>query len=154
MPEVIDHQPIPDGFTVGVLTCCRDTPDDPWQDQAWEVTGIVAGEQAGGDEATSRLVHETSDTRTYLSGGFRLELFADDAESYYHNLMADQPAAFVLCDRGEDGALLPRQVTLSYGEGTSYMEMEEAVYAVPLPPELYRWLERFVLEHYVPDSGT
>ena len=29
------------------------------------------------------------------------------------------------------------------------MEMDEGVYSVPLPPELYRFVEHFVLEHYV-----
>jgi hypothetical protein len=26
------------------------------------------------------------------------------------------------------------------------------VYAVPMPPELYRWCELFVLNHYVPEQ--
>jgi hypothetical protein len=30
------------------------------------------------------------------------------------------------------------------------METEELVESVDMPAELYRWAERFVLEHYVP----
>jgi hypothetical protein len=32
------------------------------------------------------------------------------------------------------------------------METDEIVETVAMPPELYRWAERFVLEHYVPEK--
>ena len=81
-----------------------------------------------------------------------MRLYPDEAESYYHNLMAGKPAAFVLCQREDDGGITPRQVTLSYAEATSYMEMEEEVYNVALPAELYRWLEHYVVQHYLPQK--
>ena len=40
---------------------------------------------------------------------------------------------------------------LSYDEATSYMEVDEPVFSLPMPPEVYRWLEAYVLEHYVPE---
>jgi hypothetical protein len=47
--------------------------------------------------------------------------------------------------------LRPFQVTLSYDEAASYMEVDEPVFSLPMPPEVYRWLEGYVLEHYVPE---
>jgi hypothetical protein len=43
-------------------------------------------------------------------------------------------------------------VTLSYDEAAAYTEVEEEVFAVPMPPEVYRWVENYVLEHYVPEK--
>ena len=154
MAEATDGQSLPERFPVAVILSWRETPASAWQSGEWSVEGIVTGggiDGEGAQDGVPRLVHEAPGARTYLSTGFELELHADDAESYYQNLMAGRPAAFVLCDHAEDGSLQPRQVTLSYGEATSYMEMEEAVYTVPLPAELYRWLEHFVIEHYVPE---
>jgi hypothetical protein len=31
------------------------------------------------------------------------------------------------------------------------MEVEEDVFSVPMPAEIYRWVENFVLQHYVPE---
>jgi hypothetical protein len=161
MPETGDRNQmqdggtLPDAFPVAVLLRFRETPDNPWQDGSWSVEGVVVTEAgAGSDPGRSEQepVHTSAGSRLYLSGGFRLELYPDEAESYYQNLMAERPAAFVLCDRLEDGRIQPRHVTLSYAEGTSFMEVEEEVYSVPLAPELHRWLEQYVLEHYVPEK--
>jgi len=32
------------------------------------------------------------------------------------------------------------------------METDEMVESVKMPPELYRWAERFVLQHFVPEK--
>jgi hypothetical protein len=58
----------------------------------------------------------------------------------------------VVC-REEDGERPePALVTASYGEAASYSEVDENVYAVPIPPEIYLWIEAYVLEHYVPEK--
>jgi hypothetical protein len=161
MPEtsdrnpIQDRKPLPNTFPVAVLLRFQETPDNPWQDGSWSVEGVVvteAGAGSGSGRSEQEPVHSSAGSRLYLSGGFQLELYPDDAESYYQNLMAERPAAFVLCDRLEDGRIQPRHVTLSYAEGSSFMEMEEEVYSVPLAPELHRWLEQYVLEHYVPEK--
>ncbi len=46
----------------------------------------------------------------------------------------------------------PVLVTLSFDAGQAYLEGDETVYNVPLPPELYRATEAFVLAHYVPEK--
>jgi hypothetical protein len=46
----------------------------------------------------------------------------------------------------------PVLVTLSFDAGQAYQEADETVYAVPLPPELYRAAEAFVIAHYVPEK--
>jgi len=152
MTSITANGVLPTEFPVAVVLCYRQTPDNPWQEGSWAVDGIVAGQQAGDVRQERVLIHSAADTRLYLCGGFTVQLYRDEAESYYQNLMAEKPAAFAICERGDNGEITPRQVTLSYAEATSYMEMEEDVYNVALPPELYRWLEQYVLEHYVPEK--
>lgn len=136
-----------EGFPVSVLMeYPREIDDD--QDRG-EVIGLVAGiapEQSG----QSALVRTGAHSEQYLWRGFRLLLYRDDAESYYMNLMGEQPRVFVLC-RGRAGRLRPFRVTLSYDEAASYLEVDEPVFSLPMPREIYRWLEGYVLEHYVPE---
>lgn len=155
--DISKDLPLPPArLPLAVLVRFVATPDNPWQEGSWSVEGVVVSEAdlPGATEAVgeARLIHEASGTRIYLSGGFELKLYPDEAESYYQNLMAENPSAFVLCDRLDDGSIRPRQVTLSYAEGTSFTEVEEEVFRVALPPELHRWLEQYVLRHYVPQQ--
>ena len=43
-------------------------------------------------------------------------------------------------------------VSLSFDEAHAYLEGDDTVYAVDIPPELYRWTESFVLTHYCPQQ--
>ena len=147
-----DSSTTPKRFLISVLLQVRATPDNPWQSESWEIGGIVVRQENAAALPSRQTLRETTDERTYLYNGFSVELYRDDAESYYHNLMAEKPSAFVQCSRDENGALIPQSVTLSYAEANSYMEVDDDVFAVAMPPELYRWVERFVLENYVPEK--
>ena len=65
---------------------------------------------------------------------------------------SDRPSVFVICSQEAGEPPRPIIATLSYGEATSYMETDELVESVAMPAEIYRWAERFVLEHYVPEK--
>jgi hypothetical protein len=88
----------------------------------------------------------------YLWTGLSVELFRDEAESYYHNLMVGTPGCYVVTRPRPDGMPEPVLVTLSFDAGQAYQEAGETVYAVPLPPELYRATESFVIANYVPEK--
>jgi hypothetical protein len=128
----------------------REPGDQPWDLGRWDVAGVIAGESWGGDERECVPIHTESSDGQFLWPDFRLKLFKDDAGSYYHNLMGVEPRVFVVCRESDSGRLKPFLVTLSYDEAAAYTEVEEEVFAVPMPPEVYRWTENFVLEHYVP----
>ncbi len=142
----------PHHFYVSVLLRAWDTPENPWQAERWNVEGVVVGQRAPRTECDREVLHQTSAERLYIFHGFSLGLYRDEAESYYQNLMAKNPSVFVHCRRGADGGLSPEHVTLSYAEADAYMEVDDDVFAVPMPAELYRWVEQFVLENYVPEK--
>jgi hypothetical protein len=126
--------------------------DNRWVDGRWVVTGVVAGGRLAANGIHSKRVHSGEAGQQYLWSGLSIELHRDDAESYYYNLMSDNPSAFVICSEEPGEPLQPSIVTLSYGEATSYMETDARVERVEMPAELYRYLEQYVLANYVPEK--
>ena len=151
MPDSLTS-PVPDSFSLSVLVEYRELHDNRWEEGSWHVAGVVAGNARTDDVEEDRVLHTATRGREFLHSGLRLRLYVDDAESYYFNLVSDDPRVFVICTQEDGGPLQPFIATLSYGEATSYMEGDEIVESVAMPPELYRWAERFVLEHYVPEK--
>ena len=84
--------------------------------------------------------------------GYSIELFADEAESYYANLSGNHPGVFVVCEQEEDDELRPLLTTLSYDEMASYIEVDTPVFDLPIPPPIYEWVEAWVLENYQPQQ--
>ena len=151
MPDSLTT-PVPDAFSVSVIIEYVKTPDNRWEDGHWQVAGVIAAGPDDQETPQPRQLHADTRDRQRLHAGLNLRLYKDDAESYYYNLVSDNPAVFVICSQEAGEPLQPFIVTLSYGEATSYMETDEIVETVAMPPELYRWAERFVLEHYVPEK--
>ena len=94
-------------------------------------------------------MYEQGDVRQYLYRGFNVSLHLDECESYYHNLMSPKPACYVVTHSNDNHVPTPFLVSMSFDEAHAYLESDEEVYAVDIPPELYRWLEAYVLAHYV-----
>ena len=143
-------------FPVSVITAFQKT-QNAWSDGQWGVNGVLVGEFDGNksvNKLSKRLIRAHTEDEQYLWSGLSVALYKDDAESYYHNLMSDNPRVFVICKMTEDSSedCQPFLVTLSYDEAASYMEVDELVFSVDMPAELYRWLEQFVLENYVPEK--
>ena len=139
-------------FPVSIIVGFQSTCDSRWETGYWKVTGLVAGGAAGAAGIQSRSLHSATEGAQYLWTGLNVELHKDDAESYYFNIVSDTPRVFVICAQPESEPLKPFIVTLSYDEAASYMEADEVVEAVEIPAELYRWVEQYVLENYLPEK--
>jgi hypothetical protein len=141
---------LPSSRPVSVIVTHHGVKGNAWVAGRWDVAGAVAGRID--DTVGRKLIHDDGEVRQYLCSGLRVELYRDDAESYYYNLMGERPSLFVICRQEAGEALRPVLLTLSYDETVSYMEVDDAVYSVPMPPDIYRWVEKFVLTHYVPEK--
>lgn len=137
-------------FPVSVVMERRPGQLGPWSYARWIAAGVVAGEAVAKGEARRRLHREEEGTEQILWAGMQLVLHRDAAESYWYNLVGSRPALFVVCRADPEGELSPCVVTADYDEAGAYMEADDAVFAVPLPPEVRRWLEEFVMSHYRP----
>ena len=118
----------------------------------WQVLGVVAGQEVAHPGLKRTLVRCDDTCQEYLWSGFTVELFRDSAESYYYNLVGNNPSLFVICREEEDGSMAPFLVTANQDEAGAHMEADDAVFSVTMPAEVYKWLERYVVEHYVPEQ--
>ena len=142
--------PLPECFDIAVILEFRATPDNRWQKGCWRVAGVVAGNRQGAGSPGAQQLHAATEGQQYLWTGLQVSLFRDEAESYYCNLVSDSPRVFIISSLQAGEPPRPSIATLSYDEAASYMETDALVESVDMPPELYRWTEQFVLQHYIP----
>lgn len=149
--DAVDHAEQPAFFRVGVVLERRDRPDAKWFNESWSLIGVVPEQtDEPSESAQGRVLIKAEASEQYLWSGFELRLQRDQLENYYHNLLSPQPRIFVVVRPDADQRPQPFLVTLSYDEALAYEYGGETVYNAPMPPVLYVWVERFVLEHYVP----
>ena len=120
-----------------------------WADHRWEAIAVVP-EAEDGAAAPCRMAGEAGDDRErWLFPGLVLQLHGDEAENYQLNIVAPQPCVFVMW-RLENELARPVTVTVSYGEAARMMDADEQVDAVPLPADLFGWIEDYARRHYRP----
>jgi hypothetical protein len=126
----------------------------PWANFTYQAIGVIVRESE--EEKTVSRVYQSDGVEHFLVTGMSLRLFMDECESYYHNLMSPEPGCFIVAEQPEDDEEmpLPYLVSLSFDEVHAYLEGDEQVYSVAIPPALYRWAEAYVLTHYVAIKKT
>ena len=144
---------LPDKMPVSVIMEKR-LCDNPWVDYSFAAVGVITGDHS--QDGQARKIHQQDGSERYLYPGLSVQLYADECESYYHNLMSPQPGCYVVAAEGDDDNEIPRPylVSLSFDEVHAYLEGDEQIYAVEIPPELYKWTEAFVLTHYIATKKT
>jgi len=119
-----------------------------WSVPEWSVVGVLGGEHSGTEVSKPVLVRDDDDR--YLWGGYRLNLYLDSCESYWHNLTGELPSLFVICTETQDGGVQPLIVTADGLEASASTEGDDKVFRAPIPPEIYLRIEQFVVDNYVP----
>lgn len=143
---------LPDEYPVSIILERR-LSNSRWSEESWEAVGITPGNGADEQDATPVKIREGREATQYLFRGFVLRLHRDECESYYHNLMTPHPRCYVVARQEDEEAMpVPFLVSMSFDEAHAYLEAGDPIYAVDIPPELYRWCETFVLAHYVPQK--
>ena len=112
------------------------------------MVGVLGGEHSGSEVSKPVLVREEGDQ--YLWRGYRLNLYLDSCESYWHNLTGELPSLFVICTETEKGGMQPLIVTADGLEASASTEGDDKVFRAPIPPDIYRCIEKFVVENFVP----
>jgi len=144
-------QATPAYFPVSVIMESRPSTSI-WQDLSWDAVGVCSAIERAREEASSNDVKiiKRGEIEQLIYDNLKLRLFLDECESYYHNLMSPNPGCFVIAREDSKGRPVPFLVSLSFDEAHAYQEGDDLVYSVPIPTELYRWLEAYVIEHYAP----
>lgn len=118
-----------------------------WASEKWEAKGVVPDLEPG---AAPRVIVDNAGSRQVLFAGLQIRLQRDEAEGYYMNITSTQPKVFVLWRMGEEYAE-PCMLTVSYHEGSRWLDSGESVDGVPLPVELVPWLARYCEANYRPE---
>ncbi len=125
--------------------------DKPWQKTGWYLEGVlpIRTQESPGVEHP---VYASSGTghRIVRWDGLKVRLERGSCQAYYDNISSPTPKIFVISHFGSDKKPRPYLVTLDLTEAEACMEAGEQVYSCPLNPDLYLFLERFVVENYMP----
>ncbi len=140
---------LPRCFPVAVIMQRVPSSVTTWSDYQWSAVGITVDPDQASAMTEPQLVYAQGERRQYLHHGFEVTLYQDECESYYHNLMSPSPRCYIVTRLNEDEVPVPFQVSMSFDEAHAYQECDEEVFAVDIPPELYRWIESYVLANYV-----
>jgi len=142
------HEPLPGSLAIAVVME-KQPSTHPWADFRYDALGVVVRKDA--EEASVTRIYQDGDTEHFLVTGLNLRMHVDECESYYHNLMSPEPGCFIVASQPDDSAQmpLPYLASLSFDEAHAYLEGDAQVYSVPLPAQLYQWVEAYVLTHYV-----
>jgi hypothetical protein len=151
-PIEISEINLPQSLTVSVIMESRPSASR-WIDEAWSVVGVTVGQHTddAANQAAKTLIKQNG-IEQLLYSGFNLTLYEDECESYYHNIKAPSPGCYVIARNNSDDVPIPYLVSLSFDEANAYLECEDIVFTTTLAPELYRWVEQFVLVNYVPEK--
>ena len=146
-------QEIPGQKSVAVIMERRPS-SHKWANYTYDAVGVVV--RADGEERSVERVFQDGDVEHFLITGLGINLYEDECESYYHNMMSPEPGCFLVADQPDDSDDLPIPylASLSFDEAHAYLEGDELVFSVPIPKELYQWAEAYVLTHYVAVKKT
>jgi len=143
---------LPDCFPVTVVMERQPAKVSAWVDYVWKAIGVTVGNTLDSQDE-SRVEHPEEGYRLQIYPGYQVRLYVDECDSYYHNLMSPSPNCFIVVRQDDDDdEPRPFIVSLSFDEAHAYLEGDDTVFTVDMPPELYRWTESFVLTHYCPQQ--
>lgn len=145
-PNPIVHVP------VAIVTAREPVSGNRWIDERWKVAAIVIDPEVAHPGIARSLMSMGPEGEKYLWTGFKLRLHPSEADAYYYNMIGQSPKLYVYCEYDDAGEPRPRSVTAEYIDAMSDFEADNATFSVPMPAEIFRIVEPFVREHYVPEE--
>ena len=129
----------------------REAQPNAWEDWRFRIAEVVAQREAFGNEP--RLLVDDGRMARWLFPALKVELFRDEGEGYHLNLTSGCPVWFVMWRIGDEdpSRAWPEAVSLSYNEAGRWLDAQERVDNLPLPPDVVQWLQAYTDEHYKPE---
>jgi len=128
-----------------------------WQSHAWYLHTVAIGDGMVEGNHVGELAYKASGGDVFRWSGFQVTLYKDACERYWHALISEEPKIYVVCrdaddddDVGHGHDVAPLCATVDYDEALAFAETDDLVLSAGIPPELYRYMEDFVLAHYRP----
>ncbi len=157
--RVIQAESLPDlatrlSFPATVLLEKRAVKRQFWQSHSWYLDTVAIGDGVTGVCEAGELAYRQDAGDVYRWSGFQVTFYKDACERYWHALISDEPKIYVVCRDAYEAEhahdIDPISVTVDYDEALAFAETDDLVLTTRIPPELYQYMERFVLSHYRP----
>lgn len=122
--------------------------DNPWQSERWQVVAIALDPMPL--PPWTVLASDAGWTR-YFAGTLDLTLYSRETDNYLHNLGGSPPLVFVILrPTAEPPGRNLLSATVDTGEAEAHSDAgDDQIEAVPMPPSIALWMERFVHRHHV-----
>jgi len=142
-------------LSVTVMLEKRLNPKQRWQIPSWYLYGVAVGDSVKHQAKPGEKIGDSENGEIFSFGGYKVTLYKDACERYWHALIGDKPLVYVVCNEEvesdeHDLPIEPLVVTIDYDEAVSHAETDNLVLSTTIPGELYRYMEAFVLHHYKP----
>lgn len=141
-------------FPAAVLLEKRLVKRQFWQSHAWYLDTVAIGDGVSSSTTPGELAYRNSTGDVFRWTGFQVTFYKDACERYWHSLISEEPKIYVVCrdpyEADHDHDAEPASVTVDYDEALAFAETDDLVLSTAIPPELYRYMEAFVLSHYRP----
>ncbi len=125
-----------------------------WQSHAWYLDTVALGDGVSQHDGQGEFAYQRPGGDVFRWDGLRITLYKDACERYWHALISDKPKIYVVCRDSDDESsahdVAPLVVTADYDEALAFAETDDLTLSAPIPPQLYRYMEDFVLTHYRP----
>ncbi len=152
--QQVDSTSIRMSLPVSIVLRQRTIQRGRWSVPVWEIEAIAMGAQAALETEPGELIRQNEAEKIHAWPGWKLNFYKDACERYWHALIGDKPLIYVVCREplDDDAALSiePLIVTCDYDEATAHLETDDTVLSMPIPADIYRHMEQFVLHHYKP----
>jgi len=126
---------------------------NPWIDHVWKPVDVFPGAPAADPKGAWTLLDSGEGWARYHAGTLPLELFRGETAGYLLNLSQSPPRVFVMLRQAEAAAergdLVPFHVTACPQESQDYLDADEIVEPVPMPPAVVALVREFVQLHHV-----
>lgn len=145
-----EHREVRPAVKVAVVVE-REAAPNRWEDWRFRIAEVLPDE--GGFGCAPRLLRDDGKTARWLHPGFEVALYQDEGEGYHLNLSSGAPVWFVMWRVSETDPpeAKPEIVSLSYNEAGRWLDAQERVDNLPLPPETTAWLQAYTDQHYRPE---
>lgn len=126
-----------------------------WQIPTWYLYGVTVGESMKYSGTPGEKIGDGEQGEVFSFSGYKVTLYKDACERYWHALIGDKPLVYVVCREEVESdehnlPIEPMVVTIDYDEAVSYTETDNLVLSMAIPGDLYRYMEAYVLQHYKP----
>ena len=137
-------------FDLGIVVERRDS-SHAWQDHSWSTVAVLPGAPPMNPRGEWRAMESGAGWTRWLAGTLTVELHRTETDGYRTNLSGMRPSVYVVLRAADESAheLVPFAATVSAHEAEAFLDGDDIVSGVIMPPEIMAFVQAFIDAHHV-----